>query len=342
MIRNLPSTPGHNGSDRDDRDAVAEAVRTVPAEAFLGPDGDAVIPVLPAEVTERHLRALDLRPGMTVLEIGTESGYSAALMSHLVGQHGHVVTVDADEGLSRRAGALFAEHRYPVTAVVGDGPAGHPDRAPYDRIHVRATPAAIPVAWLDQLATDGTLVTGCLVSDLPGTYAVAHIVRRPGGLRVTVHTDRYPPMGAPAVPAPVTVVTGPDSPRYYLATCSPDRATAGQLLSILRTGHAEPWVGTPGEHLDLRNWLLAMRPHGLFTAVTELGEGIGLGIRHDSVPEVAMVTAAHFIARPAGSPTAARLAGLVQRWRDEGQPATHELDAVLLRDGDTFRVRLDD
>ena len=336
MISNPSSTPGDGG------DAITEAVRAVPAEIFLGPDGDAVLPVVPAQATERRLRALDLRPGMTVLEIGTESGYSAALMSHLVGPRGHVITVDADDSLSGRASALFAEHGYRATAVVGDGLAGHPDRAPYDRIHVRATPATIPAGWLDQLADGGTLVTGCLVSDLPGTYAVAHIVKGPGGPHVTVRADRYPPMGALAVPTAVTVVTGQDSPRYYLATGNPDRATAEQLLAILRTGHAEPWPGTPREHLDLRNWLLAMRPHGLFTAVTELGEGIGLGIRHGGLPEVAMITTAHFIARPAGSPTAARLAGLMHRWRTEGHPATHQLDAVLRRAGDTYRVRLDD
>jgi hypothetical protein len=137
-----------------------------------------------------------------------------------------------------------------------------------------------------------------------------------------------------------------------VATSNPDRATAVQFLALLRTGLAEPWPGTPGEFLDLRNWLLAMRPRGLFTAVTELGEGIGIAfkaptgqgdaVQYAGAPEVAMVTAAHFIARPAGSPTAARLADLMNDWRAEGYPATEELDAVLLRDGDTYRVRLDD
>jgi hypothetical protein len=229
---------------------------------------------------------------------------------------------------------------------------GIPGRAPYHRIHIRATPGAIPAAWIDQLAPDGVLITGCVVSDLPGTYAVAHIVKARGGPRVTVHAGRYAPMGAHAVPPTVTVVTGDDNPRYYLATSSPDRAAAEQFFAILRTGHAEPWPGTPGDFTDLRNWLLAMRPRGLFTAATELGEGIGLGfkaptgagdaVQYAGAPEVAMVTAAHFIARPAGSPTAARLSDLMNDWRAEGHPATDELDAVLVRDGDTYRVRLDD
>jgi hypothetical protein len=181
---------------------------------------------------------------------------------------------------------------------------------------------------------------------------VAHIVKAADGPRVTVQAGRYPLMGVPVVPQTVTVVTGEDDSRYYLATTSPDRAAAKQFLKVLRTAHAEPWPGTPGEFLDLRNWLLATRPVGLFTAKTELGEGIGLALkaatshgdaaRHDGAPEVVMVTAAHYLARPAGSPTAFRLVNLMSDWRNEGYTTTNELDAVLLRSGDSFRVRLDD
>jgi len=331
-----------------DADAVTKAVHAIPAEIYLGPDGDAVLPVVPVQTTVRQLRALGLHPGMRVLEIGTGSGYPAALMGHIVGPGGHVLTVDANEDLARRAGALFTAHGHRAVAMAGDGLLGQPDGAPYDRICVGATPAAIPAAWLDQLAPDGVLVTGCLVSDLPGTYAVAHIVKGTDGPRVTVHAGRYPPLGPRAVRPTVTVVTGPDSSRYYLASSSPNRATAEQFLAILRAGHAEPWP-TAGDFLDLRNWLLAMRPRGLFTAATELGEGIGIGFKatddavgHTGAPEVAMVTATHFVARPAGSPTAARLAGLMADWQAEGYPATGDLDAVLLQDGDVYRVRLDD
>jgi hypothetical protein len=203
-----------------------------------------------------------------VLEIGTGSGYSAALMSHIVGQRGHVLTMDNDEDLSKRADAPFAEHGHRAIAATGTGLMGHPGRAPHDRIFVGGTPAPIPAAWLDQLAPGGVVVTGCLVSDLPGTYAVAHIVKAADGPRVTVQAGRYPLMGVPVVPPTVTVVTGEDDSRYYLATTSPDRAAAEQFLKVLRTAHAEPWPGTRGELLDLRNWLLARQPVGLFTAKT--------------------------------------------------------------------------
>ena len=149
-------------------------------------------------------------------------------------------------------------------------------------------------------------------------------------------------MGVLDTPTTVTVARAPDNRGHYLATSNPDGAMAAELLAILRTGHAEPWPGTPGEFLDLKNWLLAVRPHGLVTAVTEVGEGIGLGVVHDGRPEVALITAAHFVARPVTSPTARRLAELMNAWRTDGNPATDELDAVLLREGAAYRVRLDD
>lgn len=337
MTSNISSTPTDTEAD-----AVADAASIIRAEIYLGPDGLAVQPVIPPHATQRHLRALDLHPGMRVLEIGTGSGYSAALMSHIVGQRGHVLTIDSDEDLSSRAGALFAKHGHRAIAATGNGLLGHAGRAPYNRIFVGATPAAIPAAWLDQLAEGGVLVTGCLVSDLPGSYAVAHIAKTANGLYVTVHAGRYPPMGARATPSTITVATGQDNSRYYLATSYPDRGTAEQFLGLLRAGHAEPWPGSPGEFLDLKNWLIARRPAGLFTAVTELGEGIGLAMQFDGTPEAAMVTAAHCVACPAGSPMTARLADLMSDWRNEGYTTTDELDAVLLRHGDSYRVRLDD
>jgi protein-L-isoaspartate(D-aspartate) O-methyltransferase len=225
MTSNTSSTP----TDLE-TDTVADAARAISAKAYLGPDGLAVQPVIPPHATQRHLRALDLQPGMRVLEIGTGSGYSAARMGQIVGQRGHVLTIDSDEGLSSRAGALFAEHGHHAIAATGNGLLGHSGRAPYDRIFVGATPAAIPTAWLDQLAVGGVLVTGCLVSDLPGTYAVAHIAKTAEGPRVTVHAGRYPPMNARATPSTVTVATGQDNSRYYLATSYPHRSTAEQFL----------------------------------------------------------------------------------------------------------------
>ncbi|MFC8796972.1 protein-L-isoaspartate O-methyltransferase [Promicromonospora sp. NPDC057138] len=334
-------------------DAVADAARAIPHEIYLGPEGDAVEPVVPRSTTLQDLRALDLRPNMRVLQVGTGSGYSTALMAHIVGPGGYVLTIDADEDRSLRARELFVAHGHRAISATGSGMAGHPGRAPYDRIAVAGTPAAIPGAWIDQLARGGVLVTGCTVSDLPDAYAVAHIVNTPtDDLHVTVHAGRYPLMEPPVVPSNVRVVTATDDSGYYLASASDDHQTAADFLAILRAGTAEPWPGGPGEFLDLKHWLLARRPAGLFTAVTEHGEGIGIGdraptsfglaARPEGPPEAVMITPAHLVAHPRQSPIWARFLDLIDDWRAEGSLATHELDAVVLRDGDSYHVRLDD
>jgi hypothetical protein len=253
-----------------------------------------------------------------------------------------------------RARSLFVEHGHGAIAATGNALAGHRGRAPYDRIFVAATPPAIPHEWIDQLARGGVLITGCTVSDLPGTYAVAHILKTPtNDLHVTVHAGQYPLMGQPVVTPNVTVVTAPGSPGYYLASTSDDHSTAAELLSSLRAGPVEQWPGTPGEFLDLKHWVLARRPRGLFTAWTEFGEGIGISGKartsfglaaqhHGGLPEAVMITPMHFVAPPQAPSARTRFLGLMDEWRAEGSPATHELDAEILRFGDLYRIRVDD
>jgi protein-L-isoaspartate(D-aspartate) O-methyltransferase len=104
--------------------------------------------------------ALELRRGMKVLEVGAGSGYHAATIAEIVGDKGHVFTVEyvdklvaiARNNLSR---AGYANH---VTIVQGDGSLGYPERAPYDRILVTAAAPKIPPPLLEQLTSDGILV----------------------------------------------------------------------------------------------------------------------------------------------------------------------------------------
>ncbi len=101
-----------------------------------------------------------LRPGARVLEIGTGSGWNAALMAHLVGPTGSVVSVEVDPALA--AAAQRHLDRLPTTAPVAlrcaDGLLGAPDLAPFDAIMVTVACPDIPVAWLSQLAAGGRLV----------------------------------------------------------------------------------------------------------------------------------------------------------------------------------------
>jgi protein-L-isoaspartate(D-aspartate) O-methyltransferase len=100
---------------------------------------------------------LELEGDERVLEVGTGSGYAAAVLSRLCRE---VVTIERFESLAAEARAVLGELGYDNVEVrVGDGSAGAPDRAPFDGISVTATAVDDPpTALFDQLARDGTLV----------------------------------------------------------------------------------------------------------------------------------------------------------------------------------------
>ena len=105
------------------------------------------------------LEALSIEPGQRILEIGVGTGFNAALLDRLVGPEGQIVSVDIQPDVVEDARAhLGAAGHSRVTAVAGDGHAGHPALAPYDRIIATASVRDIPLAWRDQLREGGLLV----------------------------------------------------------------------------------------------------------------------------------------------------------------------------------------
>lgn len=114
------------------------------------------------------LEQLGLAPGHRVLEVGTGSGYNAALIAQIVGESGSVVTIDIHPELVDRARASLAAAGFArVTVTCGDGTAGVPGRAPYDRIIVTAGVWDLAPQWLAQLAA-GRLAGQAVVWDALG------------------------------------------------------------------------------------------------------------------------------------------------------------------------------
>ena len=106
------------------------------------------------------LRLLDVRPGQRVLDVGSGSGWTTALLAHLVGPTGSVLGVELEPqlvsfGAENLAGAArpWASIRLATPGVLGD-----PGGAPYDRILVSAEPEVLPQELVAQLAEDGVLV----------------------------------------------------------------------------------------------------------------------------------------------------------------------------------------
>lgn len=105
----------------------------------------------------RMLEALDVRDGQRILEIGTGTGYNAALLAHHLGDD-HVFSVDIDPELvsaARRRLACIGRHPH---LTVGDGAQGWPAHAPYDRIIATCGVRRIPWSWYEQLTPGGQLL----------------------------------------------------------------------------------------------------------------------------------------------------------------------------------------
>ncbi len=105
------------------------------------------------------LEQLGLEAGQRVLEIGAGTGYNAALMAHMVGEHGEVITIDLDEDIVEAARAHLSAAGYKQVRVIClDGGYGYPQSAPYDRIILTVGATDITPAWSEQLKPDGRLV----------------------------------------------------------------------------------------------------------------------------------------------------------------------------------------
>jgi protein-L-isoaspartate(D-aspartate) O-methyltransferase len=111
------------------------------------------------EIIACVLRLLDVRKDARVLEIGTGSGYSTALLAELTGPHGTVVSIDVDPELTRRAKALLAKEGYEnVILITADGRQGWPTTAPYDCMVAWGSVTDIPQTWCHQTRPGGVLV----------------------------------------------------------------------------------------------------------------------------------------------------------------------------------------
>ena len=147
---------------------VLAAMRKVPRHRFVPPElaprayDDTPLPIGHGQtISQPYIvgymsELLDVKPDHRVLEIGTGSGYQAAVLGELARA---VYTIEIVPELAASASATLKALDYTNIHVrAGDGYAGWPEQAPFDRIMVTAAPEQVPAPLVDQLAAGGRLV----------------------------------------------------------------------------------------------------------------------------------------------------------------------------------------
>ncbi|GAB6944412.1 protein-L-isoaspartate(D-aspartate) O-methyltransferase [Vulcanisaeta sp. JCM 14467] len=168
--RRLVNSLKDEGIIRSDR--VERAMLTVPREEFLPSYlrlyayEDTPLEIMYGQtISAPHMVAmmcelLDLKPGLRVLEVGTGTGYHAAVCAEAMERRGVVYTIEYYPGLALYAVQNLAKLGYldVVHVFIGDGSKGLPRYAPFDRILVTAAAPKIPPKLFEQLSSDGIMV----------------------------------------------------------------------------------------------------------------------------------------------------------------------------------------
>jgi protein-L-isoaspartate(D-aspartate) O-methyltransferase len=178
----------HQIEARDVSDPVVlQAMNTVPRHEFVPADyrdqayEDHPLPIGHGQtISQPYIVALmtelaDIQPGERVLEIGTGSGYQAAILAQLTGE---VYSIEIIPELAERAQAAFDTLGYDkITARQGDGYFGWEEHAPFDAILVTAAPDHVPQPLVNQLADGGRMV---IPVGPPGGYQSLWLLERKG------------------------------------------------------------------------------------------------------------------------------------------------------------------
>ncbi|MFD1147963.1 methyltransferase domain-containing protein [Saccharothrix hoggarensis] len=184
--------------------------------------GRAVSSSTKPDLMVRMLELLDVRDGHRVLEIGTGTGYNAALLSHRLGAD-RVFSLDVDAKLVAHARERLAAIGHRPRLAARDGIAGWPAHGPYDRIIATCSVPRIPWAWAEQTAPDGAVLADLKVGPGAGNLVLLHrhgdrlegrfASRWAAFMTMRHHTDDGPPVRGPkAAPGPQRDTTAPAQP----------------------------------------------------------------------------------------------------------------------------------
>ncbi len=259
----------------------------------------------------RMLEALEVTDGMRVLEIGTGTGYNAALLSHRLGS-GKVYSVDVDPHLVDDARDRLTRLGYPVTLAAVDGAGGLPEHAPFDRIIATCALFAVPAAWITQLCPDGLALV-----HIEGPLGAGNLLALRHTAPDTVQ-GRFLPWWGCFMRRRLTAGPSVGTPRPIRTHAAPTTRTTAVNPAQLDGGARFPFLA----QLHL--------PHGVFRSIwrsdggdtiTELRAPDGSWCECTREPDS---DGRHTVREAGPTPLWAHVETAWQHWTDLGAPAWHE------------------
>ncbi len=285
--------------------------------------GDGMHPQVTSSITMpglvmTMLEDLDIADGMRVLEIGTGTGYNAALLCERLGES-NVTSIDIDPELVALAGVRLANHGYRPHLVAGDGAAGVPERAPFDRIIASCAVDRIPYPWIEQTRTGGKIM-----ANIRGPFTAYTLIL------LTVHDGTASGSFLPHSGSFMPLRTDPARPFNYTVTIRCAATDAAEGRSPL----------DPQKAYDDQTWGLLAQTHlaGLACRQIYVNDDEHLGTEL-ATPDGSSWAVAHHTPDDNGHPTQQagprrlwdELEQLYQHWTILGRPAYHRFGLTLSR-----------
>ncbi|MEW1700090.1 methyltransferase, FxLD system [Streptomyces sp. NPDC093249] len=253
--------------------AVEDAMRTVPRHLFvphvphekayanttvntkLDPAGRSISCASQPDIIAMMLEQMQVEPGANVLELGAGTGYNAALLAHLVGDSGHVTTIDVDADIVDGAReALAAAGTRNVTVVLGDGAKGYPDNAPYDLLELTVGAHGLPPELLDQIAPTGRVLAPLRVR---GGVSRSIAFERDGATWRSLNSEMntFMPLRNGMADDPRQFIALTDDASVTLVVNGDQTADADMLNGVLARPRAETWTGVTLRGAESPEWL---------------------------------------------------------------------------------------
>ncbi|WP_329137717.1 methyltransferase, FxLD system [Streptomyces sp. NBC_01476] len=217
--------------------------------------GEMISCISAPSIVATQLEQMGAKPGHKVLEAGAATGYNAALLGRLVAPGGHVWTLDVDQDLVDGARKNLAQAGAAnVTVVLGDGAAGLPEHAPFDRIQFTVGAGDVPAKLLDQLAPGGRLV---LPMRIRGSISRSFAFERDGDTWRTVSCEMatFVPLRKGVMNDIYTPVPMAGEGNVRLETFSEQEVDRDTIRTVLDQPPAKVYSGVKFRQGDPWEWL---------------------------------------------------------------------------------------